>query len=142
MAEEDDDVRVYPPMQASPETLALYNEDPSMWPDVRGWKKATQIKAEMRRIDRTLAKHPTCQSEWLQRTRNKRKLLLAKLSLFQCDQPEEMRIGFAPLRRIVRFSEAPMFATLKRAKRHHATFLMELSKFIGTFLEDPEITIF
>ena len=126
-----DNVLLAAPLRASAATLAKYDRDPALWPNVRVYKTHEVIVAEMRDIARRLKEHPTNQTRRFQLLRNKRKLLFAKKLLVQHDLPPGVAFGLALVRQQFSINELWLPGDPPYDKRKQTAFLMEFSKFIG-----------
>jgi hypothetical protein len=129
------------PLRAASTTMAEYDRDPTLWPNVRQWKTEVQITKEIAEIGKKLKLHPTNQTKRFQILRNKRKLLFAKKILISDNLAPAVKFGLVLARNMFGLKELHMPGDPPYDKRRSVTFLMELSKFLYTCSPNPDYTL-
>lgn len=121
------------PVEVTSATQALYDEDPSLWPSVHSFKTVEKIRQGIRSLTKFINAHGKNTGKRIQTARNKRKLLFAKLILVNRNVPPAIDAGFMIARQLFGLVDLRMRGDDPLShKRESVTFLMELSKFIGS----------
>lgn len=125
------------PTEASPQMLALYDQDPGLWPSVRKYNTVAKIIAECKALGKTLRDHPTNQTRRFQIMRNKRKLLFAKKILLGKDHPPPVALALSLSRFLFEAAETRLPGDPPYDKRARVAHLMEVSAFFGSMWASP-----
>jgi hypothetical protein len=130
------------PIRASPEMEALYDFYPALWQSVRRWRTLTQINGEIQRLTMLIDKHPTSIGKEMAIVRNRRKLLFAKKVLLTRNQSILVDMNLDLPRNVFACLDAKPPPDKTYNPRPSVTYLMELSRFIGTqWTSQPEWVI-